>query len=75
MHDDTLPSKSQQGWEELMEDIRRHLGTVAALIPAMKPDELAKFMESVREAYWMELGAQTFDKRCEIEHQKSAFTS
>jgi hypothetical protein len=74
MTDGHEPTAKQRSWELLAEKVRQKLMEQAEMIPAMKPDELKCFMDSIREAYWIDHYATTFDKRVDIELSKHAFT-
>lgn len=71
---DDESSGVQRSWEALADKVRRKLSEQAEYIPAMKPEEVKSLIEAMREAYWIDQYAATFDKRVEVEMSRHAFS-
>ena len=66
MGEDRLTTADQDAWVELAQAVRAQLMKRVELMPAMSPDEVKTFVESVQKALCLELNAATFDKDIEL---------
>jgi hypothetical protein len=62
---DEPASAEQDHWKEIAAAVRTQLAKYAALMPAMKPDELKTLVDACREAVRLELDATLFDEEVE----------
>lgn len=57
-----MGSADRDQWLEIAQAIRAELAKKVQLIPAMNPDEVKTFVDTVREAYQLEINASLFDE-------------
>lgn len=68
-----MNTAAQDEWEEIAACVRGQLRKAVALMPAMSPAEMKTFVETMREALYLDTCAATFDDAIEREHAKRAF--
>lgn len=70
--DDDLdePSGEQRRWLETSRKLHQKLDAMIELVPAMKPEEVKIFIDSLTQAIWLNHQAETLDKRIEKEKAK-----
>ena len=67
MTDELLSSADQDAWVSLVEQTRAKLAEMVPLLPAMKPDEVKAFADTVNALMWTHVKASTFDKAVSLE--------
>lgn len=63
-------SVEEIGWKEISESIRIQISKYACKIPAMGVEEVQKFVDTARQALWLEQDALTFTKEIELKNQR-----
>lgn len=69
--EDHEPSNLQRQWEKTAMDMHIQLRKQIELIPAMKPDEMARLADAINISFWVSKNAATLDQK--IEREEKAF--
>lgn len=70
---DDVPDQTaaQHQWKEIAENVRTVMEKKVKCIPEMTPAQCFDLVRALREAFWLEMNAQTFDS--EVARNESEF--